>query len=151
MKKIVIYFLIAFVSGAILGQDKGIKVKGRQEKIKQLKIAYFTEQLELSSSEAEKFWPLYNEMDTKIRSNRKAHKQTIEELTTNFETYKDEDFKKSATILFDNELAQTYLKKEYYSKIATIIGYKKATKLIKLEREFKQKLIQELKKRNKSK
>jgi len=38
------------------------------------------------------------------------------------------------------------LKKEYYSKFATAIGGKKATKLLSLEREFKKELLKKMKK-----
>jgi len=48
--------LIAFFSFALcMGQSKE-----DFEKIKTLKVAYFTEHLNLSSQEAEKFWPIYN-------------------------------------------------------------------------------------------
>ena len=42
------------------------KRKGHKEKIKLLKISYLTEQLDLTSLEAEKFWPVYNEHSKNI-------------------------------------------------------------------------------------
>ena len=39
------------------------------------------------------------------------------------------------------------IKKEYFGKLATVIGYKKAAKTFKLEKDFKEKLLQELRDR----
>lgn len=119
----------------------------RQEKIKQLKIAYFTEELKLTVAESEKFWPLYNEMEDKLKGNRKEIKKVAEEIAKNQDSYTDDEFKKQVGKIFDYEAAQATIKKDYYAKIAGVIGYKKATKMLKLEKDFKKKLLKELKKR----
>ena len=60
MKKFyLIIFLMFFLVISIKDQDRNKS----HEKIKSLKIAYLTEQLALTSSEAEKFWPIYNSFD----------------------------------------------------------------------------------------
>jgi len=45
---------------SVMGQRPGDR-EDRREKYRSLKIAYFTENLDLTPQEAEKFWPLYNE------------------------------------------------------------------------------------------
>ncbi len=147
-KGILFLTLILFSVGISSAQD-GANRKGRGEKIKQLKIAYFTEELALTSSESEKFWPIYNELEEKIKISRKENKKIIDDLSTTSETLKDEDFKKNVNKMFDNDISETTIRKDYYLKIAQVIGYKKATKLLKLEKEFKKKLLMELKKRKK--
>jgi len=43
------------------------------EKLNAYKIAFFTKKMDLSSQEAEKFWPLYNEFqDKRSRISRKG-------------------------------------------------------------------------------
>ena len=67
MKKI--FLLFGFVTFAALlanGQEVADSGNGR-EKIKMLEIGYFTRQLQLSSNEAEKFWPLFNKYRKEIR------------------------------------------------------------------------------------
>ncbi|MCE3295380.1 MAG: hypothetical protein K0R65_1094 [Crocinitomicaceae bacterium] len=144
MKRILYLLIILSASHSVFSQDGEMK---RGEKVKQLKIAYITEELNLTVAESEKFWPLYNEMEEKIKVKRRENRRTAEEMTKNSETYSDDDFKKSVNKLFDNEIAETNLKKEYYGKIAGVIGYKKATRLLKIEKEFKKKLVKELKQR----
>jgi hypothetical protein len=130
-------------------EDDGPEKGGgkRKEKIQQFKIAYFTEELKLTVAESEKFWPLYNEMEDKIKANRKDIKKVADEIAKNQDNYSDEEYKKQVNKIFDLEAAQATIKKEYYAKIAEAIGYKKATKMLKIEKEFKQKLLKELKKR----
>lgn len=140
--------LSCILSFTSIAQEKGPK---RGEKIKQLKIAYITEQLNLTVAESEKFWPVYNEMELKLKNNRKENKKVIDDLSNNVETYTDEDFKKNVNKIFDNDLAETNIRKDYYTKIAAVIGYKKATKLLKVEKDFKKKLLKELKKRKEEK
>jgi hypothetical protein len=41
-------------------------LKGR-EKIKQLYIAYITQEINLSEDEAEKFWPIHNQYDIELK------------------------------------------------------------------------------------
>jgi hypothetical protein len=148
MKHIILIgsLLLLSVSNAVLAQEGQMK---RHEKVKQLKIAYITEELKLTVAESEKFWPVYNEMEEKIKAKRKENKKMAEEISKNSETYSDDDFKKNVNKMFDNEIAETNLKKEYYGKIAAVIGYKKATRLLKIEKEFKKKLVKELKQRKK--
>ena len=45
----------------IIAQPEGRK--GMKDKIRTLKIEFITEKLDLSSVEAEKFWPIYNVFD----------------------------------------------------------------------------------------
>ena len=144
MKRISYLFVLLFLAKTGFSQDGDMK---RHEKVKQLKVAYITEELKLTVAESEKFWPLYNEMEEKIKSKRKENRKMAEEISKNSESYSDEDFKKNVNKLFDNEIAETNLKKEYYTKIAAGIGYKKATRLLKIEKEFRKKLLKELKQR----
>ncbi len=134
MKKqlLIVFVLLASMTFA---QDS------RKEKIEQLKIAFITKELDLSTDQAEKFWPVYNEMTAKMKDNRKARKQLNEDLKTNFETLSENDIKTKVNAVLDKEIEEAELKKEYNKKIADIIGYKKAVKLLSLEQRFKRELL----------
>ena len=56
-----ILFPIIFLLVTSLSFSQGFKEK--REKVKALKVAYITEQLELTTDEAQKFWPIYNAFD----------------------------------------------------------------------------------------
>lgn len=116
----------------------------RHEKVQQLKIAYFTQELSLTSSEAEKFWPIYNEMEKKLVTNRKETRKAMKELNLRREQMTDDEIKKKVNALLTLDANETAIKKEYFEKIAVVIGYKKSAKLIHLEQEFKRELLKRL-------
>ena len=66
MKKLIpiLVLLISFSGFA----QRGAKMN---ERIKAQKTAFITERLSLTADEAEKFWPIYNEIETKKKALRK--------------------------------------------------------------------------------
>lgn len=115
-----------------------------REKVAQLKIDYFTKELELTAEQSEKFWPVYNEMNDKIRAKRKEARLATEYLKTNEATMTESEAKTKSEEILNADIEQAKLKKEYHDKIAVLIGYKKATKLLSLEHQFKRELLQRL-------
>lgn len=120
----------------------------RHEKVQQLKIAYFTKELSLTSTEAEKFWPIYNEMDKKLVANRKEMRKTMKDLNLRRDQMSDDEIKKKVNSILALESNETTIKKEYFEKISGVIGYKKSAKLINLEQEFKRELLKRLNAQN---
>ena len=144
----------AFMEAAVVaiaeGEDtfvfegKHYKAKSKKEKIEQLKIAFITKELDLSPEQAEKFWPVYNEMSDELKVERKTRRELSKDLRDNFDVLSDDDIKVKANKVLDSEIAEAELKKEYHEKIAGIIGYRKATKLLSLEQRFKRELLNKL-------
>ena len=81
-------FLIAALLVSHLGfsQDKQDDELSRKEKIKRLKIAFITKELDLTVDQSEKFWPVYNELESKVEDEKKARRKTAKELKENLET-----------------------------------------------------------------
>lgn len=124
---------------------KESREKERDEKIDKLKIGFITTELALTTEEAEKFWPVYNELETKIKELRKANRKLEKEVNEGYEALTNEDAKKKMATLFENEEKEVALKKEYAGKISGIIGEKRSLKLLSLEHEFKRELLNHLK------
>mgnify|MGYP003572295253 CR=1 FL=1 len=137
-------FALLFVTPLGFAQENGDPELSKKEKIERLKIAFITKELDLSVEDSEKFWPVYNEMEKKIGEEKKARKKTANELKENLETLSEDEIKTKTTSVLDNDIKMAELKKEYNDKIATIIGYKKATKLLSLEARFKRELLKKL-------
>jgi hypothetical protein len=146
MKKLaLVMFVLATLP--VFAQPKGEGGKAKKEKIEQLKITYLTKHLELTTEESEKFWPVYNEMTTKLRDNNKERMKLSKELKENIDTMKDAEIKTKVDAILNTEQQEVNIKKEYSPKIAAVIGYKKSVKLVSLERQFRQELKKELEKR----
>ncbi len=136
-------FLVSF---STLAQPAN-KPQPRKEKIEQLKIAFITKELDLTAEEAEKFWPVYNEMTAALKKEKKARREKNTALKANFETLTDAEIEKKAIEILDSEIAEAKLKKEHTEKIAEAIGYKKAVKLLSVEQRFKRELLKKLNER----
>ena len=121
------------------------KRKGHKEKIKLLKISYLTEQLDLTSLEAEKFWPVYNEHSKNILGFIAKKSDALKKELSVVKEIDSIDERK-ALILFN--LTQHLEKKKfeerenYIKKLKPILSIKKIIKLQIAEKEFGRKLMQ---------
>ena len=70
MKKIAITLLFIVITMSAFSQKKE-----KRERIKTLKIAFITEKLELTETEAQKFWPIYNAHETNNDALRQQSRQ----------------------------------------------------------------------------
>jgi len=132
--------LMFFSSLQLYAQDS------KRERIKSLKIAYITDKLDLTSEEAEKFWPIYNRFDDnshrlRNREFRKIKKKLRNEnlsLITNEEAMK---------ILNKMEAIETELyneKKKLVVDLQKVISPKKIILLKKVEDDFNKELFRRL-------
>lgn len=97
----------------------------KTEKVQALKIAFITQKLELTTDEAQKFWPVYNRYETDIR----------QVMTDN----------KLSGDAIDNEEKILNVKKRYKSEFIKVIGQPKTNTLFNSEREFRGVLMRQLK------
>ncbi len=112
-------------------------------KIKALKIAYITEHLNLSSNEAEIFWPIYNEHEAEIKAIRKREYLNIKSKIKNAKELSEEAANKLLLLAFDLEREKLKLKLTYYKEMSKIISSKKTVLLMQAEEGFKRKLIKQ--------
>ena len=141
MKKKLILSVLLLFTAISFGQD----FKEKREKIKALKVAYITEQLDLSTDEAQKFWPIYNANEEKQFELRHKKMRSIINKFENGGLEKLSD--KEATSLIDQiETIEDELhnsKKTYIRELKTVISAKKIIKLKKAEDEFNRKLMKQ--------
>lgn len=77
MKKVIIFFIAVLLVSFVKAQEPPTKMIERRQKLEVLKVAYFTKHLSLSTEEAEKFWPLYNNYIAEVRKARHENKEDI--------------------------------------------------------------------------
>ena len=145
MKRTLIIITCLFISFVTNAQDR----MDRNEKIKSLKIAYITEKLDLSETEAAKFWPIYNAFEEKMHALRKeAHddRKTIDDQNLT-ETQADALIKKFK----ESNIVRNDLYIKYISDLQKVMSSKKIVLLKKVEDDFKRKMFEEFKKRRHNK
>lgn len=152
MKK---YLFSVFVILAFSFPSNAQEKKERREKVKILKIAYLTEQLNLTATEAEKFWHVYNKHNNDTHNYYRERAESIKKELKDSKSI-DSIQEERAIILFDlmQDLERKKFKKtqKYYATLKTILPIKKILKLQIAEREFGRKLMREYRrKRSKNK
>mmetsp|Transcript_22207 Transcript_22207/g.25250 ORF Transcript_22207/g.25250 Transcript_22207/m.25250 type:complete len:163 (-) Transcript_22207:181-669(-) len=144
---LLVILLMAFSFDAYSQPPRGRKPGQRQQKkerVKQLKIAYFTEELDLTEGEAEKFWPIYNEMEEKMKAEKKKKNTATNDIKNGFDTLSDAEIESKMKEALDARIEEAEVQKEYLVKIGDVIGFKKAAKVLSLEAQFKRELVKRL-------
>ena len=144
MKKSIYSLLFLFLSVALFAQG-GKLMKEKREQIKALKIAFITNELDLTPDEATKFWPLYNAFEEKQQEIR------FRKMKNFMERLDDEDYtklseKEAATMLTQLESSEEEMfqyKKKFIANLKTVISPLKILKLKKAEEDFSRKLLQQ--------
>ncbi len=142
--KPVVFILLFLLSAPVLFAQRDADDRDKKQKVEDLKIAFITRELDLSSEDAQQFWPAYNEMTDKIKEEKKKQRKLTKDLREHPDTYSESEYKRKSEAYMDSGIRESELRKEYHTKIAAIIGYKKATKLLSLEQRFKRELLKRL-------
>jgi hypothetical protein len=117
----------------------------RRERIKALKVAYLTEQLELSTTEAQKFWPVYNDFEEKEQQLRKEKYSKRKE--TDVESLSESEAKKMIEDMISTDKMKQELREIFIKDLQKILSSKKIIKLKIAEDQFNKRMFEEYKKR----
>lgn len=117
--------------------------KPDKDKIKSLKVAFLTERLDLKATEAQAFWPVYNEYQEKREAMRERERNQIHSKIKDSEGLSE---KEAGTLLnqylsFEEE--EEELDKKFIEEISKVISAKKTLLLLRSEHEFKKQLLKQ--------
>ncbi len=138
MKKIILSFgLLLFITGLSIAQDHDKKHDHEEsrKRIEASKAAYMTTYLDLSSEEAAKFWPVYNEYQEEMKSMYKRGEQMKISEMSDAEASKRLD--QHITMSSD----RSNLTAKYLTKFRSILPDKKVLMLTRAEGEFKKQMV----------
>lgn len=141
MRNILILIGLVLMGGGVLAQGKLTDEKRKEFEAQ--KVAFFTQELDLSPVEAASFWPLYNEMQKKIRKVegdiRKGYNEARE--TKNLT---EKDYETAIRKVLDAEREMIDIKTEYYVAMLKVLPASKLWKLNEAERKFHRQLFDKL-------
>ena len=143
MKKLIL-IIICLVSFTMMAQ------KNKREQIKALKVAFITEQLNLTEKESQAFWPVYNAFEQEKNNIRfKEMRDIRKEIKENLNNMTDAEANVLIERLNKAENSMHELRMELPKKLSNIIPSSKIIRLKIAEEDFKKKMLNELKKRKK--
>ena len=120
------------------------------DKIKTLKIAFLTERLDLSSKEAQDFWPIYNSYEDEREKLRNKANNDIRNKLKNTENLSEADAAKLLNLYLANEEEEEELDKKFLLNVKKVISAKKTLLLLRSEEDFKRQLIKQYRDKHKN-
>jgi hypothetical protein len=146
MKKLFLLILLSTCSVLYLSaQEKKERDHDMFEKIKAEKISFFTSKLDLTPTEAQAFWPVYNEFEKKRFDIQRQIHEFERMPNEKFASLSDAEIEKLIDNYVDSYERQALLLKEYNKQFQKILPRKKVLLMYRTENEFRSHLIREYK------
>ena len=144
MKRIIsVLFTLALVAGIARAQDKQEKKEGRdwRERVRAEQVAFITSELDLSESEAQAFWPVYNDVQ---KQRRQAFKATGEAYKALQEGVEDKDVANLLDKYLAAKKAGEKIEADAVARYKKVLPVNKVAKLLLAEEKFRQNQIHRL-------
>lgn len=133
MKYLTLTSILLLLGSALLAQPDPDR---RDERIRSYRVAIFTEVLQLTSEEAQGFWPVFNEyMDNRDRAqdDLKPRKQ--------MDSMSDNEVEEQIKRHFEMKQRDLDLERDLYQKLRKVLPTRKIAKIPLAEREFRERLL----------
>lgn len=116
-----------------------------RDKIQAARVAYITDQLQLTPQEAEKFWPIYRE----FAERRKALRQQLKQAKQNPSPDQNQEQNSQAALdaQFKIKQQELDLEKDYSGRLLKVISAQKLRTLPDAERRFRQMILDQIQRR----
>ena len=143
-------------TGNVIGTSFSMQVesvttprKSYLEQIRQAKIAVFTSHIKLTPSEAEKFWPIYNEYFEKREELQNERNNLLNKLNADYdiETASEREIKTLLDRFIKSVEQESIIHAEYYKKFMAILPPKKIVRMYQAEEQFKRMLLHDISRR----
>lgn len=125
-QKLALLVLLA-LPGILWAQDRQAPSPQQEERMKALEVAFISRKLQLTTEEAQKFWPVFNEYK---RDMQQVMQQQLNQPTRD---------------LVDNEQKMLDVRKKYRERFSGVIGQSRMNQFFKAEHEFRGVLLNRLK------
>ena len=142
-KKIMILLAGMFIlmNLTVIAQQKDESREARMEKYRAEKVSFLTTRLDLTSAEAEKFWPIYNQMEKERWEAQKLRRQLEDKVSDAEESLSDAEVIKLTREFSGSMQKEGELISNYNEKLLKVLPPKKVLKLYKTENEFRMHMI----------
>ena len=153
MKRILTVAACLLMAVSLFAQPQGHKQNEEQrkkefERIQSEKIAFITQELDLSPEEAQVFWPVYNQC---WKESLEAHRKMMEAGNAfrgkKGEELSEAELEKKLDAYIQANKASNQVMADWYPKFKKVLPIHKVAKLYQAEEAFQMRMINNLKKR----
>ena len=152
MKKFFAFSLCLFAAVALFAQPRGPKPDENQrkrdfERIQAEKIAFITQELDLSPEEAQVFWPVYNQCWKETLAAHKEMRDAFAEIhNKKTDELSDKEMEKKLDAYIQAAAKSNQVMADWYPKFKKVLPIRKVAKLYQAEEAFQQRMINNLRK-----
>lgn len=138
---ITVALLVTFAAPLILAQGQA------RERLESYRIAFFTQRLKLTPSEAEKFWPLYNDLQERKAKIQAERVQITRRLNQEEKTLTDKELTVMGDKFIDLNVLETELSVKFHQQIKEVLPPAKVLRFYQAENQYKVMLLNQLQER----
>ena len=152
MKRFFTLAACLFVAVTLFAQPQGNKPSEEQrkkefERIQSEKIAYITQELDLSPAEAQVFWPVYNQCWKEAMEKHKQMREAFDAFRgKKGDELSDAELEKKLDAYIEANKASNLVVSEWYPEFKKVLPIHKVAKLYQAEESFQQRMINNLRK-----
>jgi hypothetical protein len=114
------------------------------EKLNNYKIGFFTKRLNLTTEEAEKFWPVYNEFQGQRNQIQLDKMKLNRNFNKNENSLSDKQLEEIGDKYVDCIVRESSLAVEFHKKLKTVLSPEKVIMYYQAENQYKLQLLNEL-------
>lgn len=137
MKKYILFTLfLSFAVAFATAQDTD-----KHERMKALKTAYITQEMKLSSADAQKFWPIYNKFEEQKHTLHQEDRKLKEQMNTSVEEMNEKQADEILSQLQKLYQQEQKIKSELVTELRKQFDASFVVKLKKTENDFRMQLL----------
>ncbi len=122
-------------------KGQGGKIK---ERIKAQRVAFISDRLALTSDEAQKFWPVYNQFTADFEEVKKSQNENRKNTNDKLAVLGDKEIEKALEEELSSQQKLIELQRKYQVELKKVISVRKVAMLYKAERDFKLQLLKRM-------
>lgn len=138
---LILFLICAFTLAGTAVLAQGGRSQDRKENVETAKVAFLTDKMGLTTEQSQRFWPLYNEYESKrrdlVRAYRSGYREDVDQLT-------EQEAKARMDGMFTLREKELELEREYVARYQRVISSNQIIKLYRSEREFTKLLLKKL-------
>lgn len=152
--------IVALAAGVISGQNPGQNLPRQnparqnlqnqnpnRERLDAYRIAFFTQRMGLTSKEAEKFWPVYNDFQERRNKILSERAEMTRLFNQNAASMSDRELSELGDKYISLETVETELNLQFYQNMKEILPPAKIFRYYQAENQYKLLLLKELQER----
>lgn len=140
MKRNIIYGFLLFILSISMIQAQ--EHRSKEERIQALRVAFITEELALTPEQSQGFWPLYNELQGKLKALKRNHKKRPD-----IDNMSDAELEALLENHLKMEEEKIALHRSYAQRFKKVITIRQIVKLTQSEHRFRKELLRRAKER----